>query len=158
MLQQQLFYDYTGRGHTSEFGDTSSTETLGPPHNQSDTRLPLTDREEKLSASTATNNMTASRREKLKVPLSLPQDLTRGGAQRLLKGRISRLSVKTFLRVFFVAFIFVVFVLTCLVILIFESETGLLQGVRSTQEMMLLRLQYYQPIKEHIKCWLGIKP
>ncbi|XP_071523932.1 FERM domain-containing protein 3 isoform X5 [Panulirus ornatus] len=158
MLQQQLFYDYTGRGHTSEFGDTSSTETLGPPHNQSDPRLPLTDREEKHSASTVSNSMTATRREKLKVPLSLPQDLTRGGAQRLLRGRISRLSVKTFLRVFLVAFVFVVFVLTCSVILVFESESGLLQGVRSTQEMMLLRLQYYQPIKEHIKSWLGIKP
>lgn len=99
------------------------------------------------------------RREKVKLPpLSLTQDLTRGGAQRLLRGRITRLNVKTFLRIFLVAFVFVVFVLTCSVILVFESEAGLLQGVSLTREMMLLRLQYYQPIKELIKAWLGVKP
>ncbi|XP_042203992.1 FERM domain-containing protein 5-like isoform X3 [Homarus americanus] len=159
MLQQQLYCDYSGRGHTSEFGDTSSTETLGPPHNQIDPRSPLTRKADKCLESPLRSSLAPIRREKMKVPpLSLPQDLTRGGAQRLLRGRISRLSVKTFLRVFLVAFVFVVFVLTCSVILVFESEASLLHSVRSTREMMLLRLQYYQPIKEHIKCWLGIKP
>ncbi|XP_053643053.2 FERM domain-containing protein 5 isoform X1 [Cherax quadricarinatus] len=158
MLQQQLYCDYSGRGHTSEFGDTSSTETLGPPHNQNDLQPPLIDKEDKCLESPLRSSLAPVRREKLKVPnLSLPQDLTRGGAQRLLRGRISRLSVKTFLRVFLVAFIFVVFILTCSVILVFESESSLLRGVRSTREMILLRLQYYQPIKEYIKSWLGKK-
>nr|XP_053643053.1 FERM domain-containing protein 5-like isoform X1 [Cherax quadricarinatus] len=158
MLQQQLYCDYSGRGHTSEFGDTSSTETLGPPHNQNDLQPPLIDKEDKCLESPQRSSLAPVRREKLKVPnLSLPQDLTRGGAQRLLRGRISRLSVKTFLRVFLVAFIFVVFILTCSVILVFESESSLLRGVRSTREMILLRLQYYQPIKEYIKSWLGKK-
>lgn len=156
MLQQQLFYDYNGRGHTSEFGDTSSTETLGPPHSLVEPDLPPREREVKRSPARKGNE--AIRREKLEIAtLSLPPDLTRGGAQRLLRGRITRLSLKTFIRVFLVAFVFVVFALSCSVILIFESESSFLQGLRSTREMMLLRIQYYQPLKDHMKNWLGKK-
>ncbi|XP_068247357.1 FERM domain-containing protein 5 isoform X1 [Palaemon carinicauda] len=160
LLQQQLFHDYRDRGgHMSEFGDTSSTETLGHPHNIiNDPRLLLSDREDKQSISSTTTLIAPAVREAIRIPpLSLPQDLTRGGAQRLLRGRLTRHNVKTFLRVFMVAFIFVVFVLTCSVILVFESEGGLLQGFASTREMMLLRIQYYQPIKELFRRWLGIK-
>ncbi|XP_042890896.1 FERM domain-containing protein 5-like isoform X3 [Penaeus japonicus] len=163
MLQQQLFYDYNGRGHASEFGDTSSTETLGP-HNMGEPDLPLRDKnvgsgsQHHMSRSPTRKGKEPLRREKLEIaPLSLPPDLTRGGAQRLLRGRITRLSLKTFLRVFLVAFVFVVFALTCSVIFIFESESSLLQGLRSTREMMLLRIQYYQPLKDHMKSWLGKK-
>ncbi|XP_069974544.1 FERM domain-containing protein 5 isoform X4 [Penaeus vannamei] len=164
MLQQQLFYDYNGRGHASEFGDTSSTETLGP-HNMGDPDLPPRDKDvgisggqHHMSRSPTRKGKEPLRREKLEIaPLSLPPDLTRGGAQRLLRGRITRLSLKTFLRVFLVAFVFVVFALTCSVIFIFESESSFLQGLRSTREMMLLRIQYYQPLKDHMKSWLGKK-
>ncbi|XP_066953853.1 FERM domain-containing protein 5 isoform X4 [Macrobrachium rosenbergii] len=160
LLQQQLFHDYSDRGgHMSEFGDTSSTETLGHPHNIiGDPRLLLSDRDDKHSISSTATLIAPTVREAIRIPpLSLPQDLTRGGAQRLLRGRLTKHNVKTFLRVFLVAFIFVVFVLTCSVILVFESEGGLLQGFASTREMMLLRIQYYQPIKELFRRWLGIK-
>ena len=159
LLQQQLFHDYSDRGHMSEFGDTSSTETLGHPHNMiADPRAFLADREDKQSISSTATLVAPTIREAMRLPpLSLPQDLSRGGAQRLLRGRLARHNVKTFLRVFLVAFIFVVFVLTCSVILVFESEGGFLQGLATTREMMLLRIQYYQPIKELFRRWLGHK-
>lgn len=155
VLQQQLYYDYSGRGHTSEFGDTSSTETLGPPHNRSDSRLALKDKEDICPSSPRRSSLVPVDRERLKV--SLPPDLAHREVQKLFKERINRLSFKTFLRVFLVAFIFVVFVLTCSVIIVFESESSLLQGVRSSREMMLLRIQYYQPIVKCIKSWLGVE-
>lgn len=156
MIQQQLYYDYSGRGHTSEFGDTSSTETLGPPHNHSDSRLALKDKEDATCpVSPRRSSLVPVDKEKLKV--SLPQDLAHREVQKLFKERINRLSFKTFLRVFLVALIFVIFVLTCSVIIVFESESSLLQGVRSSREMMLLRLQYYQPIVKCIKGWLGVE-
>ncbi|XP_050719671.1 FERM domain-containing protein 5-like isoform X2 [Eriocheir sinensis] len=155
MIQQQLYYDYSGRGHTSEFGDTSSTETLGPPHNHSDSRLALKDKEDATCpVSPRRSSLVPIDKEKLKV--SLPQDLAHREVQKLFKERINRLSFKTFLRVFLVALIFVIFVLTCSVIIVFESESSLLQGVRSSREMMLLRIQYYQPIVKCLKGWLGV--
>ena len=89
--------------------------------------------------------------------MSLPSDLASREVQKLFKERINRLSFKTFSRVFLVAFIFVVFLLTCSVIIVFESESSLLQGIRSSQEMMLLRIQYYQPIVKCLKSWLGVE-
>ncbi|KAK8385689.1 hypothetical protein O3P69_016460 [Scylla paramamosain] len=155
VLQQQLYYDYSGRGHTSEFGDTSSTETLGPPNNHSDSRLALKDKEDTCPSSPRRSSLVPVEKERLKV--SLPSDLAHREVQKLFKERINKLSFKTFLRVFLVAFIFVVFILTCSVIIVFESESSLLQGVRSSREMMLLRIQYYQPIVKCIKTWLGVE-
>ncbi|KAK3865152.1 hypothetical protein Pcinc_015837 [Petrolisthes cinctipes] len=172
LLQQQLLYDYTGRGHTSEFGDTSSTETLGPPlspsQNHHDTRPPppppppqhnrrMEERRD-LCPPSASRMAVLSRRDNLLIPpLALTQDMSLQ-SERSVRNKITRLSFKTFLRVFVVAFVLVVFGLTCAVVLVFESDSSLLQGVRSSREMMLLRLQYYQPGKEHIKRWLGINP
>lgn len=95
--------------------------------------------------------------EKERLKVSLPSDLAHRQVQKLFKERINKLSCKTFLRVFLVAFIFVVFILTCSVVIVFESESSLLQGVRSSREMMLLRIQYYQPIVKCIKTWLGVE-
>ena len=51
---------------------------------------------------------------------------------------------------FMVSFIFVVIVLVISAICILESDSHMLSGVRNLPEMVSLRYQYYQPMKEFI--------
>ena len=153
MLQQQLLYDYNTRGHTSEFGDTSSTETLGPVVYQHDS-----DRINTLSLEKKHKNakLTPHKDMKIKRGSPLPPDIQPIVPQKSnqlvarpfsVKNKSVSSRVLAFLRIFSIAFVLVVIALVGFVVFIFESDSKIMEGIRSSQEMVLLRIQYYEPIK-----------
>ncbi|KAF4529180.1 hypothetical protein B566_EDAN017548 [Ephemera danica] len=59
------------------------------------------------------------------------------------------------LRVFVPAFLFAALILTAVLIVVLESDSELLSGLRGLPEMVILRQEYYEPAKEYIRQKLG---
>jgi hypothetical protein len=59
------------------------------------------------------------------------------------------------LHVFVPAFLFAALVLAAVLIVVLESDSELLSGLRGLPEMVILRQEYYEPAKEYIRQKLG---
>lgn len=67
-------------------------------------------------------------------------------------GSLSSLSSSLFRfsRVFIVTFILVVLTLVIFSVIVFETDVAYLDTIKSSREMVLLRVQYYEPMKKYL--------
>ncbi|XP_046801141.1 uncharacterized protein LOC124418545 [Lucilia cuprina] len=62
-----------------------------------------------------------------------------------------------FINAFIPSFVFVVIVMTISAIIVLESDSDIFEQIRNLPEMISLRYQYYQPLKEYILQKVGRK-
>ena len=121
-------------GDSPEHIDSSSSETLGPPTEPLE--VPLV----QPRGGIPTSQAIGTQAKKPTIAIT-----SKDAHKRRLCGVLT--SLYRFSQVFMLTFLVIVMLLSVLIVLLFESSWQNLEPIRSSTEMVLLRVQYYEPLK-----------
>ncbi|KAL7648172.1 UNVERIFIED_CONTAM: hypothetical protein RMT77_000075 [Armadillidium vulgare] len=174
-LPAQIYCDCEELRPEYDRDDSSSTDTLGPPtepldvpFNQKGVESSFTQspqpqqqfssqsKEPQMQPNTPTAaNSTNPEKDKFAhETTSIPSNLITP-RKKIIYAKVGSLSSLSsslfrFSRVFIVTFILVVLTLVIFSVIVFETDVAYLDTIKSSREMVLLRVQYYEPMKKYL--------
>ncbi|RXG69713.1 hypothetical protein Avbf_09606 [Armadillidium vulgare] len=174
-LPPQIYCDCEELRPEYDRDDSSSTDTLGPPTEPLDVpfnqkgvessftqspqpqqQFPSQSKEPQMQPNTPTAaNSTNPEKDKFAhETTSIPSNLITP-RKKIIYAKVGSLSSLSsslfrFSRVFIVTFILVVLTLVIFSVIVFETDVAYLDTIKSSREMVLLRVQYYEPMKKYL--------